>query len=183
MPGSAPHLIPRLAWGERQALPLCSHPASPGENARLRPSPHSTPRLWRTCSAPHLIPRLACGERQAPPLCSQPASPGENARLRPSPHSTPRLWRTPGSAPPLTARLATPTPQSQSLHCPFRTVGCLWAGPSAAPSVAEQDPLLGNRLRIMTTATAALLRAALTALCCSAAPEPSPRPRTSQPQA
>lgn len=134
-------------------------------------------------SFPTLNARLTRGERQAPPLTSFPASPAENARLRPSTHSPPRLGRTPGSDPPLTARLATSTPQSQSLHCPFRTVGCLWAGPSAAPSVAEQDPLLGNRLRIMTTAMAALLRAALTALCYSVAPEPSPRPLTSQSQA
>lgn len=36
-------------------------------------------------------------------------------------------------------------------------------GPSAALSVAEQDPLLRNRLKVMTTAMAALLRAALPA--------------------
>ena len=151
-PGSAPHLTP----------------ASFGENARLRLSPHCPPP-W--------------GECQAPPLPTLPAS----------------LGRTPGSAPPLTARLPgenarlCPSPHCplgdthstdvSSLHCPFQTVGCLWEGPSTALSVAEQDPLLGNRLRIMTTAMAALLRAALPAVCYSVAPEPSPRPLTSQSQA
>ena len=143
-------------------------PASFGENARLRLSPPCPPP-W--------------GECQAPPLPTLPAS----------------LGRTPGSAPPLTARLPgenarlCPSPHCplgdthstdvSSLHCPFQTVGCLWEGPSTALSVAEQDPLLGNRLRIMTTAMAALLRAALPAVCYSVAPEPSPRPLTSQSQA
>ena len=93
---------------------------------------------------------------------------GENARLRPSPHCPPG---------------DTHSTVVSSLHCPFQTIGCLWEGPSTALSVAEQDPLLGNRLRIMTTAMAALLRAALPAICYSVAPEPSPRPLTSQSQA
>ena len=102
----------------------------------------------------------------ASPLTARLA--GENARLRPSPHCPPG---------------DTHSPVVSSLHCPFQTVGCLWEGPSTALSVAEQDPLPGNRLRIMTTAMAALLRAALPAICYSVAPEPSPRPLTSQSQA
>ena len=197
-PGSAPHLTP----------------ASFGENARLRLSPHCPPP-WGECQAPPL-PTLPASLGRTPGSASpHPARlPGENARLRLSPPCPPpwgerqapplpslpaSLGRTPGSAPPLTARLPgenarlCPSPHCplgdthstdvSSLHCPFQTVGCLWEGPSTALSVAEQDPLLGNRLRIMTTAMAALLRAALPAVCYSVAPEPSPRPLTSQSQA
>ena len=72
-PGSAPHLTP----------------ASFGENARLRLSPHCPPP-WGECQAPPLPTRPASLGRPPGSASPLPARlPGETARLRPSPHCPP----------------------------------------------------------------------------------------------